>query len=166
PRVKDRDDPVWNIGSGSSHQMAGSPPVVPAAYNPPPLAAPLSQQPTEQRLVAPEPARATAYADETMELPIFRELESAWFRTRPETGTAPAAAPQATAAHPPPPVIPAPAVPPPYVPQAATPPPVVPASPVGAGGLPGSMTGGAQMGTPTSAGRTPAQEPVWRSAAD
>jgi hypothetical protein len=35
--------------------------------------------------VPPAPAmaeRAVPYADETMELPIFRELESAWFRTR------------------------------------------------------------------------------------
>jgi hypothetical protein len=34
------------------------------------------------------PMRATAYADETMELPIFRELESAWFRhsSTPPTG--------------------------------------------------------------------------------
>ncbi|NUT33718.1 MAG: hypothetical protein HOV79_11650 [Hamadaea sp.] len=28
------------------------------------------------------PERAVPHADETMELPIFRELESAWFRTR------------------------------------------------------------------------------------
>jgi len=29
------------------------------------------------------------FADETMELPIFRELESAWFRTEPQEPTAP-----------------------------------------------------------------------------
>jgi signal transduction histidine kinase len=32
------------------------------------------------RSVATEPARVPPFADETMELPIFRELESAWFR--------------------------------------------------------------------------------------
>ncbi|GGL91490.1 sensor histidine kinase [Micromonospora yangpuensis] len=48
------------------------------------------QRPAAQdtaRQPAPAPARPTQqnrkpYADETMELPIFRELESAWFRTR------------------------------------------------------------------------------------
>jgi len=34
----------------------------------------------------------TQYADETMELPIFRELESAWFTTTSKPSTAPAAA--------------------------------------------------------------------------
>ena len=34
----------------------------------------------------------TQYADETMELPIFRELESAWFTTTNKPSTAPAAA--------------------------------------------------------------------------
>ncbi|MEU2611422.1 nitrate- and nitrite sensing domain-containing protein [Micromonospora sp. NPDC007271] len=43
---------------------------------------------------AQQPADRQRYADETMELPIFRELESAWFRTRrpgPEETTAAAA---------------------------------------------------------------------------
>ncbi|WFE63886.1 nitrate- and nitrite sensing domain-containing protein [Micromonospora sp. WMMD714] len=35
-----------------------------------------------QRPSAPQQAPQQRYADETMELPIFRELESAWFRTR------------------------------------------------------------------------------------
>ncbi|EEP73253.1 histidine kinase [Micromonospora sp. ATCC 39149] len=47
--------------------------------------------PATQPTTPPTPARSTPvqaqnrqqrYADETMELPIFRELESAWFRTR------------------------------------------------------------------------------------
>ncbi|MFJ6195127.1 nitrate- and nitrite sensing domain-containing protein [Micromonospora sp. NPDC092111] len=42
-----------------------------------PMAPPANRQPTPQQ--APNRQR---YADETMELPIFRELESAWFRTR------------------------------------------------------------------------------------
>ncbi|WP_245601687.1 sensor histidine kinase [Hamadaea tsunoensis] len=43
--------------------------------------------------VPPAPANAdsaVAYADETMELPIFRELESAWFRTRKPAAGEPA----------------------------------------------------------------------------
>ncbi|MCW3815288.1 sensor histidine kinase [Micromonospora sp. DR5-3] len=48
------------------------------------------------RPTTPQPAaNRQRYADETMELPIFRELESAWFRTRKpgpeETAAAPAA---------------------------------------------------------------------------
>ncbi|MEV0808131.1 nitrate- and nitrite sensing domain-containing protein [Micromonospora sp. NPDC050200] len=39
--------------------------------------APVNRPPTPQ-----ETANRQRYADETMELPIFRELESAWFRTR------------------------------------------------------------------------------------
>ncbi|MEU5938420.1 nitrate- and nitrite sensing domain-containing protein [Micromonospora sp. NPDC047548] len=39
--------------------------------------APVNRPPTPQ-----ETASRQRYADETMELPIFRELESAWFRTR------------------------------------------------------------------------------------
>ena len=53
---------------------------------------------------------ATQFADETMELPIFRELESAWFTTaRP--ADAPKAAAPAAAAAPAPAVAPAPAAP-------------------------------------------------------
>src|SRR5207248_2963155 len=65
-----------------SYRQVGMPATVPAPYAAP--APPLPQQPVEERLVAPRPApaRVKAYADETMELPIFRELESAWFQTR------------------------------------------------------------------------------------
>ncbi|MBB5870415.1 signal transduction histidine kinase [Allocatelliglobosispora scoriae] len=46
---------------------------------------PAAARPSSIPYVPPAPAmpdRRTPYADETMELPIFRELESAWFRTR------------------------------------------------------------------------------------
>ncbi|WFE33663.1 nitrate- and nitrite sensing domain-containing protein [Micromonospora sp. WMMD975] len=47
-----------------------------------PAAAPSTPAPAA-RPAAPQPAgNRQRYADETMELPIFRELESAWFRTR------------------------------------------------------------------------------------
>jgi len=36
-----------------------------------------------------EPSAVLPFADETMELPIFRELESAWFQTVPETAPLP-----------------------------------------------------------------------------
>jgi signal transduction histidine kinase len=169
PRIRpDQDEPAaaapgWNAKSGNQPQV------------------PLPQQPAEQRMVAPSappPARVKAYADETMELPIFRELESAWFQTRPRspenavTGPpAPAPAPPAAAPQPAPPpqsappprsqqplvpqpFVPPPLVPPPLVPPPAPPPPTVPVagSPNGAGPLPTRM--------PTSS------EPVWRTAAD
>ncbi|SCL27289.1 hypothetical protein GA0070616_3472 [Micromonospora nigra] len=54
------------------------------------------------RPTTPAPQNRQRYADETMELPIFRELESAWFRTRrpgtEESASAPQAAPAADAA--------------------------------------------------------------------
>jgi hypothetical protein len=204
PRIRDRESEDWNVTSGAQS------PVVPAGYAPPPVSVPLSQQPAEQRLVAPEPARVKAYADETMELPIFRELESAWFRTRspgpdtsltaqPVAAAAPVSAPpqRATPSQPPapqqppapaqptvaqptvaPPVVPQPVVrptvpaaaaPPPVVPQAATPPPAVPyggSANGGASPAPGSTTGTHMGPPPTSAGRPPAPEPSWRTAAD
>ncbi len=66
--------------------------VVPAGYNAPPVpaepaeaaAAPAAAPAPAEAAAAPAaapPLRATQHADETMELPIFRELESAWFRT-------------------------------------------------------------------------------------
>src|SRR5207302_11138836 len=132
---REPDSYGWNIGSGASRQVSQDSPVVPAPYTPPPLSAPLPQQPAEQRLVAPvatpEPARVKAYADETMELPIFRELESAWFRSRepgadtgltqsqPVASAAPAAPPVAP---PRPAAVPQPASRP-AVPQPAAPPP-------------------------------------------
>ncbi|MFG3709847.1 nitrate- and nitrite sensing domain-containing protein [Micromonospora sp. NPDC047730] len=66
---------------GAEHPAAPAP-------EPEPAAAPA-------RPAAPQQAQnRQRYADETMELPIFRELESAWFRTRrpgPEEAAAPAA---------------------------------------------------------------------------
>jgi signal transduction histidine kinase len=148
PRVRpDREPegPGWNIGTGPARPVSPEPPVVPAPYAPP-----LPQQPAEERLVAPQPARVKAYADETMELPIFRELESAWFRTRPsgpDTALTQPGQPPVPPSAPPPPAAPPvpsqPAAPPPLVPQAATPPPVVPA------GV--STNGGPQQGWGTTA---------------
>ncbi|WP_446218265.1 nitrate- and nitrite sensing domain-containing protein [Micromonospora sp. IBHARD004] len=71
------------------HRPATAPPAaMPPAANRPPVA----NRPTTPQ----QAANRQRYADETMELPIFRELESAWFRTgrRPgpeEAGAAPAA---------------------------------------------------------------------------
>ncbi|WBB77536.1 nitrate- and nitrite sensing domain-containing protein [Micromonospora sp. WMMD882] len=48
-----------------------------SASDPPPVAPPTSAAPAAPTAQGPQ-----RYADETMELPIFRELESAWFRTR------------------------------------------------------------------------------------
>ncbi|MFF5051865.1 nitrate- and nitrite sensing domain-containing protein [Micromonospora sp. NPDC000663] len=51
-----------------------------AAQPPAPAPAPAAQsRPAPQQ---PQAQNRQRYADETMELPIFRELESAWFRTR------------------------------------------------------------------------------------
>ncbi|MER6595946.1 ATPase, partial [Micromonospora purpureochromogenes] len=54
--------------------------------------APVNRPPTPQ-----ETANRQRYADETMELPIFRELESAWFRTSRKPGPEEAAAAAAAA---------------------------------------------------------------------
>jgi hypothetical protein len=170
PRVRDRDNEAasWNIGSGSRRHRTGEP-IVPAAYVPPPVSVPLPQQPAEQRLVAPEPARPKVYADQTMELPIFQELESAWFR--PPQASAPDPVPTAAAQGAPygsaphvgasPGAPPTPLAPLPYVPPGANAP-AVPAN----GGASGSTTGSTVGTSPTSAGRSPTPEPTWRSAAD
>ena len=88
-----------------------NPPVWPPVSAPPPAPAepvydytneyptvasapPAAPQPTLS-YVPPAPAmpeRTVPYADETMELPIFRELESAWFRTRKPAAGEPAEA--------------------------------------------------------------------------
>ena len=170
PRIRpDQEEPPstgWNIGAGGQQHVG----------TPPPAPAPLPQQPAEQRLAAPQPARVKAYADQTMELPIFQELESAWFRTRPRNPenavtqqppgpaaptpaapppAAPPVAPQPMAQQPmaQQPLVPPPFVPPPLVPPPAPPPPAVPVaySPNGAGTLPT---------------RTPQPEQSWESAAD
>ncbi|WP_410809912.1 nitrate- and nitrite sensing domain-containing protein [Micromonospora sp. 067-2] len=54
-------------------------PAKPAAPTP---AAPPQSRPAPQQPQQPQGQNRQRYADETMELPIFRELESAWFRTR------------------------------------------------------------------------------------
>ncbi|HEY0697758.1 MAG TPA: ATPase, partial [Micromonospora sp.] len=59
-----------------------------------------TELPRVPRESTPVPARpqssAQQFADETMELPIFRELESAWFRTRRSTAGESVAGPPAT----------------------------------------------------------------------
>jgi signal transduction histidine kinase len=72
-------------------------PVQPVAYErtdeyPAVASAPPAAQPSIA-YIPPAPAMSTQpvpYADETMELPIFRELESAWFRTRKPAAGEPA----------------------------------------------------------------------------
>nr|WP_232533852.1 sensor histidine kinase [Plantactinospora sp. KBS50] len=60
----------------------------PAPYAPPSMPVAESQPASAQRPAPPPSVRSATdsrqqhFADETMELPIFRELESAWFRTR------------------------------------------------------------------------------------
>ncbi|RKN23726.1 HAMP domain-containing protein [Micromonospora musae] len=69
---------------------------------PAPAAPPAPNRPAPAPQAQPQPQPQQRYADETMELPIFRELESAWFRTRrpgPEE-TAGAAKPAATSGAP------------------------------------------------------------------
>ncbi|NYT96626.1 nitrate- and nitrite sensing domain-containing protein [Salinispora sp. H7-4] len=70
-------------GGGPAAPVPGSPPVAPAAPQPavPPAAAPQPAAPQRQQPSA-APQSQQPPADATMELPIFRELESAWFRTR------------------------------------------------------------------------------------
>jgi signal transduction histidine kinase len=151
PRVRgehDGDPAGWGVREPQTDA-----PSVPAGYAPP-----LPVRPAEQRMGAPEPVRVMAYADETMELPIFRELESAWFRGREEDEAAPAA----------------PAVAEETAPGAAKPAAEstqsngVSAAPNGADRPPaGTTTGSTDMGTPLpEANQTPAPEPDWRTAAD
>nr|WP_306835242.1 nitrate- and nitrite sensing domain-containing protein [Catenuloplanes nepalensis] len=73
---------------------------------PPVAAVPSSAQPIPSPVVpatpappAPQAAPKQPVVDETMELPIFRELESAWFRTQKESGK-PATGPTGAAATP------------------------------------------------------------------
>ncbi|MFJ6165207.1 nitrate- and nitrite sensing domain-containing protein [Micromonospora orduensis] len=74
---------------------AAQPPAPAPAQAPAPAPAPAAQsRPAPQQ---PQAQNRQRYADETMELPIFRELESAWFRTRrPGPEEAAAAAKPAT----------------------------------------------------------------------
>jgi signal transduction histidine kinase len=113
------------------------------------------------------------FADETMELPIFRELESAWFRTRRSTSEKPTAAPTPSPAKPaptPPPVKPTEA------PAATTPKPAevkddfvtvdagMVAAPVAArSGPPATGNGVVRPEAPTSGWQTAADD-GWRAA--
>jgi hypothetical protein len=202
PRVQVDDEPAQAAGAGWNSPSSvrrlvpegyGSMPVVPAPYTPPPLvasppptptappnrpvpsqAAPVSAPPARQAQPAPaEPARA-AFPDETMELPIFRELESAWFRSRGSTVTT--SGPAYTAPSAPDTAWPpsgggagkgqsAPAAPPaPAVswPSPAAPPAGNMAAPAPAGPMDNGQMGSSHM----PGGPIPAPEPVWRSAAD
>ncbi|WP_433285044.1 nitrate- and nitrite sensing domain-containing protein [Micromonospora sp. CA-244673] len=69
------------------------PETAPAANRPAPAPAPRPATPQQ-------PGNRQRYADETMELPIFRELESAWFRTSRPGPKEEAAAAQPAAAQP------------------------------------------------------------------
>jgi signal transduction histidine kinase len=101
PRVQqERQDTVpdgnasgWNAPTGPNRprsDQSGNVPIVPRSYTPPPLVAPApAASPPPAPMSAAEPKRVIAYADETMELPIFQELESAWFRTRPSSEAGP-----------------------------------------------------------------------------
>ncbi|WP_422738251.1 nitrate- and nitrite sensing domain-containing protein [Micromonospora sp. WMMD729] len=75
--------------SVAAQPPAPAPQASPAPSTPAPAAS--SPRPAPQQ---PQAQNRQRYADETMELPIFRELESAWFRTRrpgpEEAGAAPA----------------------------------------------------------------------------
>ncbi|MDG4784458.1 nitrate- and nitrite sensing domain-containing protein [Micromonospora sp. WMMD1102] len=107
--------PAQPPAAPSPAQSGNAPPAWPPVNTPdretaaPPvperLAAALDMTAELPRMARPSAAEATAnvearpkFADETMELPIFRELESAWFRTRrkpEETGGQPQGAPTA-----------------------------------------------------------------------
>jgi hypothetical protein len=194
PRVVD-EEPAgagWNRPSGASRvvpEAHGPVPVVPAAYNPPPLVtsqptAPPSQVPPPQPVPAPAsappaaPVRMDAFPDETMELPIFRELESAWFRSRGSSVTAPDpayAAPEApwpsngessSAAAQPVSAAPAGTAPTP-APAVSWPSPAAPpAGNVAAPAAAGQRDNGQMGSSQTPGGRIPMPEPAWRSAAD
>ncbi|HEX5596668.1 MAG TPA: nitrate- and nitrite sensing domain-containing protein [Micromonosporaceae bacterium] len=77
--------PVWPPVAAGDEQKAP----VPAPAPPPQPVAPAqagtvlppTSQPTASMPQVREPEKRPRFADETMELPIFRELESAWFRT-------------------------------------------------------------------------------------
>jgi signal transduction histidine kinase len=77
PRIRERDED------------AAATSAVPAAYVPPALVGPVPEQPDRR---ATQPPR-----DETMELPIFQELESAWFRSRSDAAPGPTGGPRTIA---------------------------------------------------------------------
>lgn len=172
---------AWDWSTGT-HRSAASPtapqPVVPQSYaspsvlssppsdlqapvppvSAPPVApiSPVAPAASEPLGSVPEatagPQRVVAYADETMELPIFRELESAWFRSRPdaedgEDGSTPVdvyTSPGSEESPEPPRRYETEPAGPPLVPAAASEPPSVPVAQT----------------------RAPAPEQSWRTAAD
>jgi methyl-accepting chemotaxis protein len=148
-RQPERQQPDWNGQSGATRIVSsptGQPPAVPAGYAPPPLVVPTPPG---------EPSRvATGHPDETMELPIFRELESASFRGR-DSAPAPAPAPAPVSNH---------LEGSDFGAQRQT---TSPAEPVaGAPAGPRPSENGNMSGSPVPAGRVPAAEQSWRSAAD
>jgi hypothetical protein len=157
PRLRtDREPEDWNAPNGVG---AGREPDLLASRSAPPAE---SSSMIGAGNSAADPVRV-AYADQTMELPIFRELESAWFRGR-ENDSTPTLPPDERPVTMPAPV-PAPAAAPDPEPEpemqvAAAPTESVPVAT-------GTTTGSAAMGSsPSSAGRPEAPEPAWRSAAD
>nr|WP_030501199.1 sensor histidine kinase [Micromonospora purpureochromogenes] len=84
PRVPRTEMPA-TAQPATGQPSAATPATNPPAATPAARPGPAQQQGNRQR-----------YADETMELPIFRELESAWFRTRRPGPNEEAAAPAAT----------------------------------------------------------------------
>jgi hypothetical protein len=191
PRLQVDDEPTagWNTQSGASRLVpeAYSSPVVPAAYAPPPLATSqptagpmtppvLAQPPAAPPLRPAEPESARpAYPDETMELPIFRELESAWFRGR---GTDVSASPTSAYSPPQEPEVDWPpnrdaaaSAPPEAVatpgPALSWPSPAAPPAGNLAASAPAGATDNGHMGSSQMpVGRMPVSEPAWRSVAD
>jgi signal transduction histidine kinase len=89
------------VPRSGSNSPAGAAPAQPPARPAPPVPARSAQSapvPSAGRPPTPQQAQSRQrYADETMELPIFRELESAWFRTRRPGSEEPGGAPQPAA---------------------------------------------------------------------
>jgi hypothetical protein len=75
PSVRDLD-----LAGALRNDRAGQQPAAPAEFG-------STGQPA--RRSGAEPGAVLPFTDETMELPIFRELESAWFHTVPEPGSMP-----------------------------------------------------------------------------
>ncbi|MBO4163062.1 nitrate- and nitrite sensing domain-containing protein [Micromonospora antibiotica] len=87
PPVPERLSAALDMTTELPRVPRAEPTPAPRQPTPPPVRA---AQPAANRPSAPQQVPQQRYADETMELPIFRELESAWFRTRkpgPEEST-------------------------------------------------------------------------------
>nr|WP_116066360.1 nitrate- and nitrite sensing domain-containing protein [Asanoa ferruginea] len=128
---------------------------------------PVSPVPSADPALLAEPSR-----EATTEMPIFREMEAVWFQSHGHTSTQilhlpsdnylPTAKPPA---QPPSPAAPPPAAPPPAAPPPAAPPAEVPPAPAVRHVIPPQTapTGG---GRPPADQRNPADEELWRTAAD